>query len=88
MSDTASPLSLPAFNGSIVHVSIMAAGHLIGPPTIVVQSPKPGHEILDTPIYSFLVENEMVGKKLWFELGMMKDWKEKLPNCTSPSHRP
>jgi len=34
---------------------------------------------MEMPIYTFLVENESVGKKLLFDLGMMKAWKEKLP---------
>ena len=39
--------------------------------------------MIEAPIYSFLVENERVGKKVLFDLGMMKTWKEKLPQCTS-----
>ncbi|KAN0131826.1 hypothetical protein V8E53_010354 [Lactarius tabidus] len=83
MSDATSPLSLPAFKGSTVRVSIMDGGHLIAPPSMIVQSPRPGHDTLDIPTYSFLVENERAGKKALFELGMMKDWKEKLPHLTS-----
>ncbi|KAF8257830.1 beta-lactamase-like protein [Lactarius quietus] len=79
MSDTTSPLSLPTFKGSTVRVSVMDAGHLIAPPTILVQSPRPGHDTLDIPTYSFLVENEKAGKKVLFELGIMKAWEEKLP---------
>ena len=86
MSDAALPVSLPGFKGSIVCVS-----NLIAPPTIIVQSPRPGYATLDIPTYSFLVENEMAGENVLFELGpagMMKAWKEMLPDCTSPSHRP
>jgi hypothetical protein len=66
----------------------MDAGHLIAPPAMIVQSPRPGHDTLDIPTYSFLVENEKAGKKALFELGIMKAWREKLPHCTSPSHYP
>ncbi|KAI9451978.1 hypothetical protein BJY52DRAFT_1295304 [Lactarius psammicola] len=83
MSDITSSLSLPAFKGSTVRVSIMDAGHLIAPSAILVQSPRPGHETVDIPTYSFLVENERAGKKMLFELGIMKAWKEKLPQLVS-----
>ena len=39
--------------------------------------------MIEAPLYSFLVENERVGKKALFDLGTMKTWKEKLPQCTS-----
>ena len=34
---------------------------------------------MDLPAYSFLVENETAGKKVLYDLGFMKAWKEKLP---------
>jgi len=83
MSNVTSPLSLPAFKGSTVRVSIMDAGHLVAPSAIIVQSPRPGHDTIDIPTYSFLVENDRVGKKVLFELGIMKAWKEKLPQLAS-----
>ena len=61
---------------------------MIVPSAIVVQYPRPGHDTFDIPTYSFLVENEKLGKKVLFELGIMKAWKEKQPECTSPSHSP
>jgi len=39
----------------------------------------PGHDWWDFPCYSFLVENESLGKKVLFDLGLMKDWREKMP---------
>ncbi|KAJ3012767.1 hypothetical protein HKX48_006095 [Thoreauomyces humboldtii] len=38
----------------------------------------PGHEWLACPAYSFLIENERLGKKYLFDLGVRKDW-ENLP---------
>jgi hypothetical protein len=35
--------------------------------------------MLDIPCYSFLVENKKLGKKVLYDLGIMKAWKEKLP---------
>ena len=34
---------------------------------------------MDVPMYSFLVENEAAGKKVLYDLGFMKAWKEKFP---------
>ena len=34
---------------------------------------------MDVPMYSFLVENEVAGKKVLYDLGFMKAWKEKFP---------
>ena len=39
----------------------------------------PGHDVLDCPCYSFLIENDTLGKKSLYDLGIMKAWKEKQP---------
>ncbi|KAI0301696.1 beta-lactamase-like protein [Multifurca ochricompacta] len=70
-------LQLPPFNGSIVRVSILYAGRMEIPTAMMLQPQIPGHDIVDAPIYSFLVENDKVGKKLMYDLGMMKDWEER-----------
>ena len=85
MADITPPLSLPKFEGSTVRVSALNAGSLVLPSIALVQPHIHGHEMIEAPIYSFLVENERVGKKALFDLGMMKTWKEKLPQCTSLS---
>ena len=83
MADITPPLSLPKFEGSTVRVSALNAGGLVLPSVALVQPHIHGHEMIEAPIYSFLVENGRVGKKVLFDLGMMKTWKEKLPQCTS-----
>ena len=91
MSDITPPLSLPKFKGSTVRVSALNAGCLALPSITLVQPHIHGHEMIEAPIYSFLVENERVGKKALFDLGMMKTWKEKLPqrtSCHCPSYPP
>ena len=37
-----------------------------------------GQDILDVPAFSFLVENHEAGKKIMFDLGIMKAWETKL----------
>lgn len=79
MSAFPSSISLPAFKGSTVRVSVLNVGSLVMPSSAFVQPHILGHEIMDMPIYCFLIENERVGKKVLFDLGIMKNWKEKLP---------
>jgi hypothetical protein len=78
-----SSFSLPKSKGSTVRVSVLKAGVLVLPSSTLVQPYINGHETIEAPIYSFLVENETVGKKALFDLGMMKTWKEKLPQRKS-----
>jgi hypothetical protein len=70
-------LSLPAFQGSTVRVSVLRGGRTTLPTAYVVQKQIPGHDLLDIPCYSFLIENEKLGKKALYDLGIMKAWKEK-----------
>ena len=88
MSLASSPLSLPAYKGSTVGVSALFVGNISYPTSIVLQTPIPGHETLDLALYSFLIENEKQDKKVLFDLGLMKAWKEKLPHRESPNQRP
>ena len=46
---------------------------------MLIQPPIAGNEVMNVPMYSFLVENEVAGKKVLYDLGFMKAWKEKLP---------
>ncbi|KAH8924722.1 Metallo-hydrolase/oxidoreductase [Atractiella rhizophila] len=72
-------LSLPAFRGTNVRVSLIHCGRTTVPTAYVVTKQITGHDILDIPCFSFLVENERIGKKVLFDLGLMKAWKEKQP---------
>lgn len=74
-----SNLTLPAFRGSTVEVSILNGANFALRADYVLQGTVPGHDMLDIPCYSFLVENKMLGKKVLYDLGIMKAWKEKLP---------
>ncbi|GMG35316.1 unnamed protein product [Aspergillus oryzae] len=77
-----SSLILPEFKGSTVDVSIIHAGQITVPAVYILQSPIPGHDLLDIPCYSFLIENKR-RKKVLFDLGPRKDWREKLPPTRS-----
>jgi hypothetical protein len=52
---------------------------MVLPSSMMVQPRVSGHDFMNIPLYSFLIENEKVGKKLLFDLGMMKAWKQKSP---------
>jgi hypothetical protein len=38
-----------------------------------------GHDIMDCPAYSFLIEHEPSGSRLVFDLGVAKNWKHGPP---------
>ena len=42
---------------------------------------------MDIPASSFLIESEAAGKKVLYDLGFMKAWKEKLPPLSEFSTR-
>ena len=42
-----------------------------------------GHTRLSSPSYSFLIENEHLGKKVLFDLGTQKPWREQAPSVVS-----
>ncbi|KAH9032902.1 beta-lactamase-like protein [Lactarius pseudohatsudake] len=81
------PLSLPAYRGSTVGVSALFVGNVSIPTSLIVQKPMPGHDTLDWPLYSFLIENEKAGKKVLFDLGLMKAWKEKQPDVLAGAQK-
>jgi hypothetical protein len=76
----ASTSDLPVPTGSTVDVSVILAGLVTYPASMVIKEPLPGHEILPgTPCYSFLIENRAMNKKILFDLGLVKAWRTKLP---------
>jgi hypothetical protein len=74
-----SALSLPASRGARVDVSVLNGGRIALPAAFVIHKSVPGHDVFDAPCYSFLVENKKLGKMVLYDLGIMKDWKQKLP---------
>ena len=74
-----SSLTLPAFKGSLVQVSILQGGYIHGSTRFFTETLIPGHDSWAAPAHSFLIENKSQGKKVLFDLGVMKAWKEKQP---------
>ncbi|OKL55377.1 hypothetical protein UA08_09384 [Talaromyces atroroseus] len=70
---------IPPNTGSTVEVSIIHGGRTSAPTAWMVKSPVPGHELMHIPCYSFLIEHKTQGKKILYDLGFMKAWKEKTP---------
>ena len=62
-----------------VSVKIVDTGCRIHiPPSNFMTPPIYGHDDLACPAYSFLIENEELGRKIVFDLGVKKEW-EQLP---------
>ena len=55
----------------------MNAGHFIVRSEIILLNPVQGHGVLNIPCFSFLIESKNLGKKVLYDLGLMKAWKEK-----------
>ncbi|GKZ89072.1 hypothetical protein AnigIFM59636_010787 [Aspergillus niger] len=73
------PFTLLKYKGSTVDVSIIHAGQTSVPTAYGFKTPILGHDTLNMPCYSFLIENRNNNEKVLFDLGLRKDWKEKLP---------
>ncbi|KAL4922248.1 metallo-beta-lactamase superfamily protein [Aspergillus aurantiobrunneus] len=71
--------TLPKYTGSTVDVSVIPAGQVTLSTAFIIKDPAPGHDVTTAPCYSFLIENKAKGKKLLFDLGLPKAWREKLP---------
>ncbi|KAI4136400.1 MAG: hypothetical protein L6R39_007807, partial [Caloplaca ligustica] len=71
---TASKLNIPE-STSTVNVSIInSTSRIKDLPTKMFMEPEiKGHDMMDCPAYSFLIEHPN-GKKLLFDLGVRKDW--------------
>jgi hypothetical protein len=81
MSHTSS-LVLPPYKGSTVRVSALQGGRVALPAKFLVEPSILGQDILDVPAFCFLVENDQAGKKIMFDLGLMKAWETKVgPKC-------
>ena len=77
--------SPPALNippsDTIVKVSVInTTTRVKGPPAAAFMKPQiKGFDIMDCPAFSFLIEHEPSGKKIIFDLGVAKNWREGPP---------
>ena len=73
-------LSIPS-SGSTVNVHIINTTSRIQniPLSVFVEPPIKSHDYLDCPAFSFLIEHPTNGRKLLFDLGVRKDWKNLSP---------
>ncbi|KAI4125872.1 MAG: hypothetical protein LQ338_004037 [Usnochroma carphineum] len=70
-----SNISIPTSTSTVdVHI-INSTARLKGIPLKMFMEPQiKGHDFLDCPAFSFLIEHPKTGKKLLFDLGVRKDW--------------
>lgn len=71
------PLVFPPYKGSTVRVSALDGGRIGTPAKFLIESSILGQDYLDVPSFCFLVENDQAGKKIMFDLGIMKAWETK-----------
>ncbi|KAI5918726.1 beta-lactamase-like protein [Camillea tinctor] len=77
MVDTTSDLRIPP-SPNVIDVRVINSTTRVKMPlAFFIKDPMPGHDMLQCPSYSFLIESQL-GKKILFDLGMRKD-KESFP---------
>jgi len=75
-----SQIQIPA-SPNIVTVRVIDTTLRIHMPVGIMFEPTiKGHTKLASPSYSFLVENERLGRKVLFDLGLEKDWEVQAPD--------
>ena len=72
----ASPsLNLDTSKSNTVEVHIInTTTDIVVPAKAFVQPVQKGHETINMPTFSFLIENKKLGKTILFDLGCRKDW--------------
>ena len=81
----AAPNSTIPDSASTVEISIIdTTSRIRGIPTELFMEPKiKGHDIIDCPAYSFLIEHAQSGQKILFDLGVRKDWENLAPRTSN-----
>ncbi|KAG8741967.1 hypothetical protein FRC10_002233 [Ceratobasidium sp. 414] len=89
MPEPVKPAELPQWNippsDTTVKVSVIdTTSRIKGLPTSLFFAPLiPGNDIMKAPAYGFLIEHEPSGKKLLFDLGVSKNWKNGPPTVAN-----
>lgn len=66
-------------------LSVNSTARICLPTKVLLQPHIEDHVNYNCPAWSFLIENEMTGKKVLFDLGVPKDWQNAL--APAPSKR-
>lgn len=74
----APPLNLPT-SSHIVDVSAIKAARIVTSSSIFFDDHIKGLDVLDMPVFSFLIESANKQQRIIFDLGVKKDW-ESLPS--------
>lgn len=74
-----SSVLLPVSKGYTVRVPIPLTGRIVAPAAtdMLVRLPMTAHDVMDVPLYSFLIETEATVKKILYDLGITKAWEAK-----------
>ncbi|KAL6415844.1 metallo-beta-lactamase superfamily protein [Ilyonectria robusta] len=80
---TSSPkFEIPASSATVQVRVIDSTSDIYGPMNTMIDSPIKGHEFIQCPSFSFLVEH-VSGRKVLFDLGLRKDWDNLAPVVVS-----
>ena len=75
-----SPPTIPASDSTVnVHIIDTTSRIQNLPLSVFIEPPIKGHDNIDCPAFSFLIENSSNGRKVLFDLGVRKDWKNLSP---------
>ncbi|KAF8593885.1 putative N-acyl homoserine lactonase AttM [Ceratobasidium sp. AG-I] len=78
-------LNIPPSDVTVKVSVIDTTSRVKGPPATMFFAPLiKGFETLDCPAFSFLIEHEPSGKKVLFDLGVAKHWKDGPPVIVNP----
>ena len=74
------PLEVPSSSNTVTLRVIDTTLRIHMPVGTMFDPPIKGHDTLASPSYSFLVENERLGRKVLFDLGVQREWEEQAPS--------
>jgi len=73
-------LEIPTFSNTVMVRIIDTTTRLHMPVGTMFEPPMKGHTTLASPSYSFLIENERLGSKVLFDLGVQRNWQDQAPS--------
>ncbi|KAL8851240.1 MAG: hypothetical protein Q9221_003871 [Calogaya cf. arnoldii] len=80
----ATDFNIPGSTSTVSISIINTTSRIRGIPTSTfMEPPIKGHDTLDCPAYSFLIEHKPLNQKLLFDLGVRKDWENLAPKIST-----